>query len=211
MDTLVQILDNYGYALLFALGFAEFAGLPIASVPVLIASGAIARAGGFSLPLIAASAALGGLVADATWYGLARWRGRSLVGAACGLSSNRRACVLGVEQRARRLGTIYILFAKFIPGAGNLIAPAGGFGEIPARRFLLLDGGGLLAWAMVYAGAGWLFSDSVEALIGVAAGYARWILWSLPLFIVGGAAWRYQKARRHQAGHAKALEAPEGV
>ena len=211
MDTLVQILDNYGYGLLFALGFAEYIGLPIASVPVVIASGALARAGGLSLPLIAASAALGGLVADAAWYGLARWRGRSLVAAACGLSSNRRACVLGVERRARRLGSMYILSAKFIPGAGNLIAPAAGFAEIPASRFVLLDGAGLLAWATVYAGAGWLFSDSVEALIAAATGYARWILWSLPLFIVGGAAWRYQKVRRHQAGHAKATEVLEGV
>ncbi len=204
METLVQILDNYGYSLLFALGFAEYAGLPIASVPLLIASGALARAGGLSLPLIAVSAALGGVVADAAWFGLARWRGRSLVSAACALSSNRRACVLGVERRVRRLGNLYILSAKFIPGAGNLIAPAAGYGGIPARRFLLLDGAGLVAWAIAYAGAGWLFSDSVEGLIEIAVGYARWILWSFPLFIIGGAVWRYQKARLHRAGHAKA-------
>ena len=97
MDALLHILDSYGYALLFALGLAEYGGGPIASVPILIASGALARAGGLSLPLIVVSVAMGGLTADALWYGLARWKGCRLVSAACGLSSNRQAYVLGVE------------------------------------------------------------------------------------------------------------------
>jgi membrane protein DedA with SNARE-associated domain len=201
MDALLHILDSYGYALLFALGFAEYAGVPIASVPILIASGALAHAGGLSLPLIVGSAALGGLTADALWYWLGRWTGCRLVAAACALSSNRKACVLGVEERVTRIGVPYILSAKFIPGAGNLIAPAAGFGRVPAYRFLALDGVGLLAWATAYAGVGWLFSERVGSVIDWAMVYARWVLWGLPVLLVGGAAWRYSKVRAHRGAH----------
>jgi membrane protein DedA with SNARE-associated domain len=207
MDALLHILDSYGYALLFALGFAEYAGVPIASVPILIASGALAHAGGLSLPLIVGSAALGGLTADALWYGLARWKGCRLVAAACGLSSNRQACVLGVEERVMRIGAPYILSAKFLPGAGNLIAPAAGFGRVPAHRFLALDAAGLLAWATAYAGAGWLFSGRVGPVIDWAMVYARWVLWGLPVAIVGGAVWRYSKIRAHRGAHPTAPSA----
>ena len=115
MDSLLGFLESYGYWLFLAVGFAEYAGLPIASVPVLIAGGALASSGGLSLPAVAASAAAGGLLADAAWYGLARWKGERLVGVACGLSSNPRACVVGVERSVERLGSRYILSAKFLP------------------------------------------------------------------------------------------------
>ena len=36
------------------------------------------------------------------------------------------ACVLTVKNRLSRLGTRYIVFAKMLPGAGNLIAAAAG-------------------------------------------------------------------------------------
>jgi membrane protein DedA with SNARE-associated domain len=206
MDALVQILDSYGYALVFALGLAEYLGLPIASVPILIASGALARAGGLSLPLIVGSAALGGLSADVLWYGLARWKGCRLVTAACALSSNRQACVLGVEERVTRIGAPYILSAKFLPGAGNLIAPAAGFGQVPAHRFLTLDAAGLLVWAMAYAGAGWLFSDRVGSVIDWAMAYARWAVWGLPVLLAGGFAWRYSKIRAHRGAHPSGME-----
>ena len=54
----MEILQRHGYGLLFLIGFAEFAGLPIAAVPVLIASGALASAGGLTLPAVAGMAAL---------------------------------------------------------------------------------------------------------------------------------------------------------
>ena len=202
MDALLHILDSYGYLLVFALCFAEYVGVPIASVPVLIAAGALARAGGLNLPLIVCSAALGGLSADALWYTLARWKGCRLVGAACGLSSNRKACVSSVADRVKRMGIPYVLTAKFIPGAGNLIASAAGLGRLPARRFLALDAVGLIAWAMVYAGAGWLFSDRVGSVIDGAMAYSRWILWILLPLIILGVMWRYIKIRGHRSAHA---------
>lgn len=204
MEQLFVILETYGYWLLLAVGLAEYGGVPIASIPVLIAGGAFAAMGRLELPLVAASAAAGGLIADAGWYALARWKGSRLVGVACGLSSNPNACVVGVQHRVTRLGAAYVLSAKFLPGAGNLVAPAAGYARIPLSRFLALDAVALLVWAVVYSGVGWIFSAEVEAAIEVVLEYARWLLWLGVALVAGFALWRAVKIRRHRRMHESA-------
>ncbi|MFQ5690176.1 MAG: DedA family protein [Gemmatimonadota bacterium] len=211
MDTLAGFLDSHGYWVLLALGFAEYSGIPIASVPVLIGAGALASSGRLSLPLIVGFAALGGWLADAGWYAMARWQGCRLVGAACGLTSNRHACVTRVEGKVRRLGGAYVLSAKFLPGAGNLIAPAAGFAGLASLPFLLLDGIALLLWATVYTTLGWLFSDQVEAVLRIALGYSRWALMGLVVLVIGGVAARAFRLRRHGAAHRDGTVGAESV
>ncbi len=80
MDAALAFLEAHGYWLLFGLGFAEFAGVPIASAPVLLAAGALSAAGNLNLLAAALSAAAGGLTADSLWYVLARWKGSRLLG-----------------------------------------------------------------------------------------------------------------------------------
>ena len=68
MEPLVLLLERYGYGLLFGVGFLEFVGAPIASIPVLIVAGALASSGDVSFFIIVLAAALGGLCGDLTWY-----------------------------------------------------------------------------------------------------------------------------------------------
>jgi membrane protein DedA with SNARE-associated domain len=208
METLTTIFDTYGYGLLLAVGFAEYVGVPIASIPVLVGAGALAAGGGPNLIGVATAAALGGFLADAGWYGLARWKGSRLVGAACGLSSNPRACVVGVEDRVMRLGSLYVLTAKFLPGAANLIAPAAGYAAFSPLRFLALDAVALIAWAFVYSTLGWLFSGQVEVVIMATVAYSRWALLASLVLISSAGAWRFVKMRRHQAHHPAVEPAP---
>ena len=202
METLQTLLENHGLLLLFAVGFAEYTGVPIASVPVLIAAGSIARIGGLSMAPVVLAAALGGLSADALWYFMARWKGDRLVNAACSLSPNPRVCIGNVQARVTQLGGPYIITAKFLPGVGNLIAPAAGFGGLPAGRFLTLDFVALLLWANVYSGIGWVFSNQVESLIMLAGSYTRWILLLFVALVATGGTYRYLKTRWHAAAHA---------
>ena len=201
MEQLAVLLERYGYGLLFGVGLLEFAGAPIASVPILIVAGSLASTGVVSFPGIIVSAALGGLLGDLTWYGAARWRGRGLRDTVCGLSSNPSACVIGVERRVRTVGPKYLLPAKFIPGAGNLVAAASGFAGISIGTFLLLDGLGLLIWALVYGGAGWVFSAQVEQLVQWASGFTLWLVAGASALIGGAAAWRVAKVNLHRARH----------
>jgi len=198
-----MLVDTYGLALVFALGFAEYGGVPIVSVPLLVAVGGLSRMDALTLPAVIVFAALGGLAADAMWFALARWRGSRVVGVACGLSSNPGSCVLNVEAKVERLGAPYILTAKFLPGAGNLIAAAAGLGNYRARAFLLLDAVALLLWASAYAGLGWIFADRVEGAIRVLESYRNWVLAVGGLLVMVGGLYRYSKVRRHGHGAAK--------
>ena len=201
MDAALAFLEAHGYWLLFGLGFAEFAGVPIASAPVLLAAGALSAAGNLNLLAAAVSAAAGGFTADYLWYALLRWKGASLVDVGCSLTSNRNACVLNVSRKVARLGGPYILAAKFIPGAGNLIAPAAGLARLPATRFLAFDAAAVLLWAIAYTSAGRIFASQVGAVVVWMEGYLRWVLAISVLLIVSAAGWRVIRFRLHRQHH----------
>jgi membrane protein DedA with SNARE-associated domain len=201
MDQLAVLLERYGYLLIFAVGFLEYSGAPIASVPILVVAGALASMGGLPLPGMVFAAALGGLTSDLIWYTTARHRGEKLVDAVCGLSTNPTACVIGVERRLCSIGPIYLLPSKFLPGAGNLAAAASGYAGIPLRAFVLFDGLALLIWASVYSGAGWIFSAQVERAIEWASSFALLVLLIAVGLITSAGVWRYFKVRMHRPMH----------
>lgn len=202
MAELNAFLESHGYWLLVTVGFAEFIGVPVASLPVLVTAGAFAALGSLHLAGVVAAVAFGGLVADTAWYFVARWRGAGLLSAACALTSNARGCILRVEARMARLGTPYILLAKFVPGAGNLVAPAAGFLGLPARRFLIFDALALVGWAGAYASLGWVFAEQVEVAVELVLRYSRGFLIVASLLIGGALLWRLVRFRRHREAHA---------
>ena len=140
MENLEAFLSSYGYWVFFAVGFAEFIGVPIVSVPVLIGGGALVASGTLGFWGVVVSVAAGGWLADLAWYTVGRRQGSWLIDVACGLSSNPMACVSAVKNRLSRLGTPYILLAKMLPGSGNFIAVCGGSSRLrdtsllPRRR-----------------------------------------------------------------------------
>ena len=207
MDAVGHLLETWGYALLVLIGFVEFIGLPIASIPVLILGGAVAASGGLSLPLVALSAAAGGLAADLTWYWGTRWRGSRLVDTVCNLTSNPGICVYAVTQRIERIGPMYILPSKFLPGTGNLIAASSGLAGIAPRAFVAADSVALLLWGVVYASLGYLFSAEVSGVVEEIAGFASIAAAVAVLLVLSATGWRVVRARSHAAGHAEAAAA----
>lgn len=206
MEEVTLLFEEHGYLLLFAIGFLEFIGVPVAGVPVLIVAGGVAATRGLSFPTIVLATVLGGLVADGIWYWTARLRGRGMVDMVCGLSSNPMACVLGVESRIAIVGPWFLLPAKFIPGAGNLVAAASGFAGISFGAFVMFDALGLLAWAAAYTGIGWVFSAQVELILSWGGRFASWILGGAALLVVAAGAWRVAKVRMHRVVHKRARE-----
>lgn len=201
-EALVGYLDSFGYLTLLAVGFAEYAGVPIASVPVLLTAGALGPPAGLHPLGSAASAALGGLAADVGWFLLVRWRGQTLVDAACGLTSNPNACVHGVEERLSRIGPAYLVPSKFVPGAGNLVGAASGLADMSLLRFVSFDGAGLLLWAGGYTAAGWLFADQIRAAVELVVRYQSWVLIGGAALVAAAAVWRRLRVVRHREAHA---------
>lgn len=208
MEELTQILDRHGVWLLFAVGFLEYAGAPIASVPILVVAGALAAMGDFPIAAVVAAAAAGALLADIGWYTAARWRGARLVSTVCGLSSNPDACVVGVERKLRAVKSLYLIPAKFLPATGNLVAAASGFSRMSLVEFIAIDAAGVVIWAAVYGGIGWLLAPQVEHLLGVVSSFGWWIAVVAVVLVAVGAARRLRKVRRHRVQHASPLTTP---
>lgn len=200
-DALVGFLEAHGYLTLLAVGFVEYAGAPIASVPVLVVAGALGASAGLAPIPIVLSAALGGLAADLGWYWLVRWRGDSLVAAACGLTSNPGACVTGVEDRVAKLGPAYVVPSKFIPGAGNLVAAGAALAGMKPGRFIASDGVALLLWAGAWSTLGRLFSTEVQSVLELVARYQRGAMWLAVGLLAAAAVWRGLRPGLHRVRH----------
>lgn len=211
METLRVLLEAHGYVLIFAVGFLEFAGVPIASALLLALAGSFAAQGSLGLPGAVLTAAAGGLVADAAWYGLARRHGERVVRVACGLATEPGACILGVHERVARFGVRALVVGKLVPGMGNLTAPAAGLSRIPVGRFLVGDGSGLLLWALIPTGLGWIFADEVKSVARWLATSARAVLLLAVALIALASALRIAKVRRHRVAHARLGEECPGA
>jgi len=194
LENLEVFLSSYGYWVFFAVGFAEFIGVPIVSVPVLIGAGALVASGTLGFWGVVVSVAAGGWLADLGWYSVGRRQGSWLIDVACRLWSNPRACVSTVKDRLSRLGTPYILLAKMLPGSGNFIAVAAGLAGFGTLPFLLADAASLILWAAIYTGTGWILSDQVAAAIEWALTYS-WAAMVVLILLVLGASWRRREVQ----------------
>src|SRR2546425_10364678 len=75
MSETLQFLLKHGYLVLFAWVFAEQIGLPLPSVPLLLAAGALAGAGRLKVTAVVGLPVVAALISDLLWYELGRRRG----------------------------------------------------------------------------------------------------------------------------------------
>jgi len=71
-----------------------------------------------------------------------------------------------VERVAQRYGVWSLVFARYIYGARIATMFFWGARGLPYRRFLLLDSVNCIIWAILYGGLGFLFSSSLQWLLG---------------------------------------------
>jgi len=187
----IQFLEQYGYSLLFLWVLAEQGALPIPSVPLLIAVGAVVRTGPLHAPSAIAACVAGALVADSVWFYLGRSRGKRVLRFLCRVSLEPDSCVRQTENAFLKHGLNTLLISKFIPGLNAVAAPLAGSSGVSILRFLAVDAVGAVIWSGTYLGLGYLFSDQLEVLLAylqrLGSGFAvllitlfaAWILWKL--------------------------------
>ncbi|HEV3275988.1 MAG TPA: VTT domain-containing protein [Terriglobia bacterium] len=164
MGHIIPFLLKHGYAVVFAGVLCEVIGVPISSVPLLLAAGALAGSKHLSLPVLVAWALLACLIADISWYQLGRRRGFSILRLLCRISLEPDSCVRHTEDRFARQGGRALLVAKFVPGLGTAAAPLAGLLRMRPARFLAWDAAGSLLWATSYLAAGYIFSPELDRL-----------------------------------------------
>ena len=163
MEHTIQFLLRHGYVLLFIWVFAEQLGLPVPSIPALLAMGALAGRGEFSYALTLAVGVLAALSSDFIWFELGRHRGHTILSHLCRISLEPDSCVRRTENVFIRYGARSLLVSKFVPGLGTVAAPLAGMFGVRVSRFVLWDASGDLLWAGTFSGLGYLFMGPAGA------------------------------------------------
>lgn len=196
MHGVIPFLLRHGYWVLFLNVFAEQAGLPVPAVPVLLAMGALAGLGHFSLAAGLALATLASLLSDLIWYRLGRVRGHSILNLLCRVSLEPDSCVSNTKSLFGRFGALALLFAKFVPGLNTAAAPMAGLTRMPPGKFLAADIGGAMAWSGTYLAVGYLFRNQLERAAEQAGRMGSWLLLFLASLLAVYIVWKYYQRRR---------------
>ena len=182
MDNLLPFLVQHGYEVLFFWVLVETLGVPIPSVPLLIAMGALAEAGQVNLYLSICLAVCAALLSDLFWYFMGRQRGSKVLTSICRITLEPDSCVRRTENLFARYGARALLITKFIPGMGAVSTPLAGIIQMRLSRFLFLDGLGAFCWVGAYSLVGYLFGRQLDRAMDYAIGMGRTFL----VLVVGG-------------------------
>src|SRR5579863_6779425 len=196
MHTIYEFLLHHGYVVLLVWVFAEQIGLPVPSVPLLLAAGAIAGTGqmNFFASLLFCLAAT--LPADSIWYQLGRRRGIRILQLLCKISLEPDSCVRRTEGVFAKEGSRSLLLAKFLPGLSTVAPPLAGIFHMRLRRFLLFDAIGSALWAGTFLGIGFVFSSEIEHIAERAAATGSWLLVFILAAVAGYIIYKYVARQR---------------
>lgn len=164
MSGFAEFLVVYGLPLLFGAILLEQLGLPIPAMPWLLAVGSLSANAKFNAAAGIAVAVVACLIADTTWFYLARRHGNRLLGFLCRVSLEPDSCVRRTENAFTRYGSGTLLVAKFIPGLNTVAAPLAGLSGIEAKRFWLFDAAGAFLYAGAYILLGYFFRDQIQQI-----------------------------------------------
>lgn len=164
MNSTLEFLVRHGYTVLLGWVFVEQIGLPIPSVPLLLAAGALAGTGRMNIFAALFVSMFAAICADSMWYQLGRIKGIRILQLLCKISLEPDSCVRRTEGVFSRQGSRSLIFAKFLPGLGTVAPPLAGVFHMQPSRFLMFDAMGTLLWAGSFLGVGFIFSEQIERI-----------------------------------------------
>jgi len=158
----------HALSLLFAAVLANQAGLPIPVAPYLVAAGALSAHAGTDMVLANLVVVGAALLADAMWYALGRWRGRSALLVFARVLRRSAEYVDSAEGRFRGHQVAFLLGGRFLPELNPIAAGMAGATRMRLARYALIAMASALAWAFAWTGAGYAFGNITnQALISL--------------------------------------------
>ncbi|HEY2547104.1 MAG TPA: VTT domain-containing protein [Candidatus Acidoferrum sp.] len=175
MHRTIEFLLHHGYVVLLAWVFAEQCGVPVPSLPLLLAAGALAGSHQLNIFPSLFIVAFAAVCADSLWYQLGHRKGIKVLQFLCKISIEPDSCVRRTEGVFSKQGARSLIFAKFLPGLSTVAPPLAGIFHMRARRFLLFDAIGSLLWGGTFLGIGYIFSGQIERIAERAASLGGWL------------------------------------
>ena len=188
LSLLLTFLQTYGYLALWITVFVAAVGIPIPITLLLLAAGAFAALGDFSLVLLFIISFSALVCGDNTGYWIGRiWGSRALNW----IERSKRWNLLIPPQKIaqsrqyfRHRGGWAIFLSRFLFSAlGGIINLLSGSELYPYRYFLLFDSSGEALGAIIPLSLGYVFGASWEA-VGDVLGYSSFLILSLLIVIV---------------------------
>jgi membrane protein DedA with SNARE-associated domain/rhodanese-related sulfurtransferase len=199
MGLVKMLFLRHAYSVLFGWVLVEQAGVPIPSVPLMLAAGTMSAAHKVQLALIFPVVLFACFLADSMWFWLGRQYGSRVLDVLCKLSLDASTCVNRAQGSIARRGGVTLLFAKFVPGVSTIAAPIAGQAGMSFHEFVMFDMAGTLVWAAAWLFAGRFFGDIVERssrLFGTLAHFAGALVL---LMVLGIVIYRYVQRHRFMA------------
>lgn len=164
MEAMMAAVIEHGYIVLFVLVLADQAGLPMPTLPLLVAAGGLAGKSYIDPFLAVLVATLAALLADWLWYELGKKHGVRIVRVLCKIALEADSCVRNTQALFARHGARSLLVAKWVPGLQTVAPPLAGAAGLARGPFLLYAGAGALLWSGSLIGAGYLLRDQIGAI-----------------------------------------------
>src|ERR1700738_3441239 len=196
MHSTLDFLLRHGYVVLLGWVFAEQIGLPIPSLPLLLAAGALAGTHRLNFLFSLLLCVLSAVAADSIWYALGRIKGIKILHLLCKISLEPDSCVRRTEGVFSKQGARSLLVAKFLPGLSTVAPPLAGIFHMRPRRFLLFDAGGSLLWAGTFLRVGFAFSGEIERIAEHAVRLGGWLLVILIAMLASYIAYKFIARQR---------------
>ncbi len=162
MHSVLGLLSLHTYSILFGWVLIEQGGLPIPSVPLMLAAGTMSAAHKLQLAYAIPVILLACFLSDSAWYFLGKRYGGRVLNVLCRFSLEAATCVERTHGTVGKRGAYTLLFAKFVPGLSTVAAPIVGQLQIPYSTFITYDMAGSLIWCGAWLLAGRFFGDVAE-------------------------------------------------
>jgi len=175
----MELLDKYGYSLVFAVALIEQLGFPVPVAPLLLLAGAIAASGKLSFTTLVIFAVVAALTGDILWFYLGRKKGRSVLKNLCYLSLSPETCVKKTEDSFLKYGMNSLLFSKFVPALNTIAPPMAGLFGARFLSFLWRDLFGALLYVISFLTLGFYFEKEVFQVTDIFEELGKAFFWIL--------------------------------
>lgn len=166
-QTMNDLLQSYGYGLVFAVIALEAMGLPLPGESMLIAASIYAATTGrLGLFYLILAAAAGAIIGDNLGYIIGRWAGFPLLkryGSRVGL--NERRMNLG-RYLFKKYGGRVVFVGRFVAILRTFVALMAGASHMDWKVFLIWNAVGGVVWTSLYSSGAYLLGNQVQRIAG---------------------------------------------
>ena len=191
MTHLINLILEFGLALVFLNVLVEQAGLPVPAYPTLIVAGAYLAGDTQAILALLGTAVAAAVIADSFWYLAGQRYGLRVLRMLCRISLSPDSCVTQTESIFMRYGAASMLFAKFVPGFASVATAMAGAVKLRYWKFLLFDTLGAVLWVGVAIVLGSLFREAIAEILDTlqALGTYGLLLLAVALVAYVGSKW----------------------